>query len=191
MRKVLLTFAILSMIAIVSSASAQTTPYFQVYFDPYFTQTAADCPAAPIGSVLDTLYVVAHNFDAWVLSTDFRVQWSPYMNLLGEAAIGTPLKIGNSTDGVAVTWPSRRNGWQAIPILQVTAVWMCNDCNGIGGAMDPDSEIIVLPYPGQPNPRFKEYITEVDIFGVGMKSLICAQVPVEETTWGQIKSLYN
>ncbi|MGD8414153.1 MAG: hypothetical protein PVF33_07965 [Candidatus Latescibacterota bacterium] len=189
MRKVLLTIAILSTIAIASTASAQSTPYFQVYFDEYFTQTAADCPPGPIGSVLDTLYVVAHNFNAWVLSTDFRLQWSPYLTNLGETAIGTPLSIGNTTDGIAVTWTSRKSGWQPVPILQITVAWMCNNCDGIGGT--PESEIIVLPYPGQPDPRFKEYGTGIDIYGVGMTSLICAQVPVEETTWGQIKSLYN
>jgi hypothetical protein len=188
MRKVLLTFAIVFTIAIASSASAQT-PYFQVYFDAYFTETAADCPPPPVGHLLDTLYVVAHNFNAWLLSTDFSLQWSPYLTILGEEAIGTPLKLGNVQDGIAVTWPSRRNGWQPVPILQIPVVWMCETCDGVGGT--EQSKIIVGPYPGQPNPRFKEYGTQVDMYGVGMTSLICSQVPVEETTWGQIKALYN
>jgi len=185
MRKVLLTFAIVATIAIASSASAQT-PYFQVYFDSAMQESSADCPAAPPGSVIDTLYVVAHNFNAWVQTTDFMVDYGTHLTWLGEFAIGTPLTIGESPTGVAITWQQRRNGWAPIPMLQVTVQWQCDDCVG-----KDNSPIIVLPNPGKIAPRVVEAGTDQVIFGVGMTSLICALVPVEETTWGQIKSLYN
>jgi hypothetical protein len=188
MRKVLLTFAIVATIAIASSASAQT-PYFQVYFDQAMQESSADCPAAPLGTVVDTLYVVAHNFNTWVTATDFMVDYGTHLSWLGEFAIGTTLKLGDSPTGVAITWQSRRNGWGPIPMLQVTVLWQCNDCNGISGT--PGAEIVVLPNPGKIAPRVVETGTEQFIYGVGMTSLICALVPVEETTWGQIKSLYN
>jgi len=190
MRKVLLTFAIVATIAIASSASAQT-PYFQVYFDANMQESSAPCPSAPIGTVIDTLYVVAHNFNTWVVSTDFMVDYGAYLTFLGEFAIGTPLWLGDSPTGIAITWQQRRNGWQPIPMLQVTVMWQCNSCNGIGGPTDPGSEIVVLPNPGKLDPRVVESGTEQIIYGVGMTALVCAQVPVEETTWGQIKALYN
>lgn len=188
MRTVLLTFAIFCTIAISGTAFAQT-PTFQVYFDEGYQDAAADCPAGPIGTVLDTLHVVAHNFNVWVGAAEFMVDYSDYLTWLGEEVIGTELKIGSTPDGIAITWPGRRNGFQALEMVRVTVQWMCNDCQGIGGT--PGAEIVVMPYPGRTSPRIVEYNTQNYIDGVGMKSLVCAQVPVEQTTWGQIKSLYH
>jgi hypothetical protein len=186
MRRVLLTFAIVFTIAIAGSAFAQTTPYFQVYFDAGLKDAAADCPAAPIGTVFDTLYVVAHNFDTWIMGAEFTIDYSTLLTVVGEEAVGADLTIGQSQSGIAMVWQTPRNGYNPVVMLIVTVVWECNDCAGLD-----DTEIVVREYPDKPSPRCVDFWTEEYVDGVGMTSLICSSLPVENTSWGQIKALYH
>jgi hypothetical protein len=185
MRKVLLTFAIVFTIATASTAFAQT-PYFQLYFDEGMQEASADCPGV---GVVDTLYIVAHNFDMWIGAAEFQVDYTTHLTWLGEVAVGTDLVIGSSPTGVAISWPTPRQGFNAVDMMHVTVMWNCDNCTGIGGT--PGSEIIISEWPGKNAPRAVDWQTDVAVDGVGMTSLICAQVPVEETSWGQIKSLYH
>lgn len=188
MRRVLLTFAIVFMIAIAGSAFAQTTPYFQVYFDEDLKVAAEDCPPDPAGTVFDTLYIVAHNFDMWISAAEFAVDYGPHLSHWGERPVDTDLALGGTTgpNGVALSWPVPRSGWSAVLMMTVTVRWECSGCGGIN-----DAEIVITGIPGHPNPRAVDFNTEESVYGVGMKSLICASVPVEETSWGQIKALYH
>jgi hypothetical protein len=186
MRKVLLTFAIVSMIAMAGAASAQT-PYIQVYFDAGFQEASADCPT--VVGTLDTLYIVAHNFNMFIGAAEFMVDYTSHLTPLAEQANGTPLVIGESSTGVAISWPLPQNGFDPFLMMTVTVEWNCTDCAGIGGT--PGSELVVQAKPGKTSARAIDYYELTSVDAVGMTSLICAQVPVENTSWGQIKSLYN
>ena len=185
MRKVLSTFAIVFTIAIASTAVAQT-PYFQVYFDQGLQEASADCPGV---GVLDTLYIAAHNFDMWIDAAEFQVDYTTHLTFLGEEALNSTLVIGSSPTGVAIAWQQPQNGFNTLIMMQVYVMWNCSDCVGIGGT--PGSHIVVGPWPGKTSPRAVDWETEEDVDGVGMTSLICAQVPLEDGTWGQIKALYH
>jgi hypothetical protein len=45
--------------------------------------------------------------------------------------------------------------------------------------------------PSVVSPRFVRYSDGALIDVIGMTSLVCAQVPVEETSWGKLKALYT
>jgi hypothetical protein len=168
-----------------STAVAQT-PYFQVYFDEGLQEASADCPGV---GVLDTLYIAAHNFDMWISAAEFQVDYTTHLTWLGDAARNTELVIGSSPTGCAISWPQPQNGFNTLIMMEVTVMWNCDDCFGIGGT--PGSEIVINPWPGEPSPQAVNWQTESAVDGVGMTSLVCAQVPVEQTSWGQIKSLYH
>ncbi len=188
MKKALLTIAIVFTIAITSSAYAQT-PYFQVYFDENLQEAAANCPAGLIGSHIDTLYVVAHNFNMWISAAEFTIDYTPHLMWLGDFPVDTDLKIGDSQTGIAIAWNVPVNAFGAAVLMTATVVWMCNDCAGISGT--PGSQIVISAYPGQTDPRAVRWPDNVPFDGIGMTSLICPLVPVQATSWGQIKALYN
>ena len=184
MRKVLLTFAIVFTIAMTSAAFAQT-PYFQLYFDEGLQEASADCPGP---GVLDTLYIAAHNFDMWISAAEFQVDYPVQLTWLGEVAIGSDLVIGQSFAGVAISYPLPRPCFPSTILMRVTVMWSCDDCVGIPA---PGAEVVINEWPGEASPQAVNWQTEVAVDGVGMTSLVCAQVPVEETSWGKIKSLYH
>ena len=65
MKKHLLIFAIaVAIVSFGASATMAQVPNVQIFFDNAWQYTEANCPTAPIGTVFDTLHVVALNFDA-------------------------------------------------------------------------------------------------------------------------------
>ena len=191
MRKSLLLIAIVFTSAITGSAFAQ--PNIQIYFDDGLTLGSANCPNAPIGTVMDTLYVVANNFDAWISAVEFQVFYPPQLFFVADN-LDTPLSIGSSPTGISIAWATPKSCFGSTVLAQVLVIWQCNDCVSIvGGVPNPDAPIDIGPNPGQnlTAARAVEWPNQTTFDIVGMRSLICATVPVEETTWGQIKALYN
>lgn len=175
-----------------ATASAQTaTPYIQVYFDPGYSLTVLEgCPVDPVG----TLYVVAHNFEMWMQSIEYAIEYPPQVTWLGDAVDDQfQLKIGSSplaNGGIAITWTSRGNAFSPLLLQTASVLYNCENC------VEQNVPITVLKHPSTAwpemwkvrairNPDFAE------VWGVGMTSLLCATVPVEETTWGGIKALYG
>ncbi len=173
--------AITVMLMLVAAPLAAQTPYVQVYFDPGHTQTTSDCP----GMQIDTLYVVAHNFNAWLTAIEFSITYPAEMNWLADMA-STPLVIGNSPAGVALAFPTPVNGFDAVEVMQVMVMWQCSACGA-----STNIPLVVAPHPQTGFVRATRYPDNGFINAVGMTSLLCATVPVEETTWGQIKALYG
>jgi len=177
------------------SASAQV-PYVQAYFsvDPYTTD--ADCPGALPGTVLQDLYVVAHNFNNFLISIEYSLSLPPHLLYLGfgstaEIAIGDPVN-GIAPDfvpGVGLGWTYPQNAFAPLLISVIHTTWMCEFCadSGFGpGAVQ------VMPHgqtgslAGVSWPAFEASLL------VGMTSAVCPEpTPVEETSWGQIKALYE
>ena len=169
-----------------SAASAQI-PHLAIYFDEGLQHQQADCPADPIGTVFDTLYVVANNFGIWLNGIEFQVLYPTQLMFLGDMMVGYAISIGNSAVGIGIAFPIPLIAHVQAVVLKVNFVWMCDNC----GPENQNVPIIVLPYPGQPWIRAVEWPNLNVHVGIGVTALICATVPVQETTWGNIKALYR
>ena len=185
MRKSLLLIAIVFTIAINGSAYAQ--PNIQVYFDDGLTLGSANCPSAPIGTIPATLYVVANNFDAWISAVEFQVLYPPQLFFVADN-LDTPIVLGNTATGITIGWQVPKSCFGSTVLAQVIVTWQCNDCVG---NLDAPIDVVAHPQQGLQYARAVQWPDETTFDIVGMLSLICATTPVEETTWGQIKSLYH
>ena len=193
MKKVLVVvFAVAFGLSAVANAQV---PNVSIYFDEGLQFTQANCPAAPIGTVAQTLYVVANNFGIWMNAIEFAIVYPPQLlwtgdvdkSLEGELSIGSSPWTGSGTGGIGIAFSPPKDGFVQLVVLEVNVVWMCNDC----GPANLDAPIIVVPFEASGLVRAVRFPDLATVIGVGMTSLICATTPVEETTWGQVKALYR
>jgi len=177
-------FVALLILALGQVAMAQT-PYFQIYFDDAHTAAAADCPGAPAGTIVDTLHVVAHNLNNFFIATEFAIDYSTKLTWLGDMP-GGDLTIGQSPNGISMSWGLPVNGFSPVRVMSASVLWMCSGCAG-----SENTPVVVIPNPDTSVLAYVTWPGIVAVPAVGMTSLICATVPVEETSWGQIKALYK
>ncbi len=186
MKKALLVFAIVFTVAIAGSASAQQ-PNITIYFDEFLTEAQADCP--PVGTPhfteFATLRVVMNNFGGWLAAVEFKVNYPSQLSWLGDTYT-SDTSIGNSAAGVSLAWQSPLNAFDSVVMMTATCAWVCDGCVG-----NENVAVDVVANPNQGLLRALRWPDNVSFDVVGMRSLICATVPVEETTWGQVKALYN
>jgi hypothetical protein len=64
---------------------------------------------------------------------------------------------------------------------------MCDNCS----EANQNAPVVVVPYPDSGKIRALRYPDLFEVQAVGMKSLICATIPNEDTTWGKVKALYE
>jgi hypothetical protein len=169
-----------------SVASAQI-PNVAVYFDEGLQFQQANCPADPIGTVAQELYVVANNFGIWMSGIEYQIFYPTQLFVAGDFPIAGALSIGSSASGIGITFPIPLNAFTQAVVQTVNVVWMCNDCD----PTNQDAPIVVMPYPGQPWVRGVEWPNLNIVIAFGMTSLICSTTPVQETTWGGVKALYQ
>jgi len=180
-----MTIAIVFTIAIAGSAFAQT-PNLQIFFDEALTEAQVNCPDAPIGTVMDTAYVVANNFNMWMAAVEFQIDY-PLTKVAWLADLfDSPLHTGNSPIGVTIGWNIPKNAFGGAVMLKILFFWNCRNCGGSENTpwdVIPNSETGYL--------RAVEFGSNLAVDAVGMRSVICATTPVYETSWGQIKALYQ
>lgn len=166
-------------ICLVGVASAQT-PFVAVYFDKFGTVEETVCP----GPVIDTLYVYAYNFNAFISGIEYGISYpAAYMTWIAD--IDTqPVTIGTTPTGISMGWATPQNGFFPVPVHKVLVQWTCTGC-----ALQ--DEVAVIPHPLLGFVRATRFPDQAIIDGVGLTSLVCASVAAEESTWGQIKSLYE
>jgi hypothetical protein len=172
------------------SANAQV-PNVQVYFDPYYNHTQSDCmpPNTPA-----TLYVVANNFNMFVLGVDFMIHYPTVLSWLGDV-LPVPFpgstSLGNSPTGIGVTWALPQNGFNPLLVLAPTVLWLGCDCMQ---APPGGYQILVDGYAplGKPDPTGVRWPDYQEVPAVGMDARICPGViATESTTWGGVKALYR
>jgi hypothetical protein len=181
-----------------ATANAQTAvPFVQVYFDEGWSVTNPEsCPLAPAGTLTGTLYVVARNWNIWMQSIEYAIEYPPELVWLGDIVNpATQLKLGDSpttslSGGIAVTWRTRGNAFQPLLIQKASILWNCEGC------FTQNITLRVVKHPSTAWPenwlvRGLESPTFAEVQGVGMASVVCPTVPVEETTWGGIKAQYG
>jgi len=176
--------ALILTVVVATSVSAQV-PHLAAYFDNAQTQMAKDCPPDPVGTVMDSIFVVAHQVNSWVSAFEFGIAYPASMLWVSDTLGGSPLVIGNTPTGIAITYPLPQNAFSPYQIMKVTFVWMCSSC--VGGRED-----LVIGAGGLTGQiRAVSWPDNNLIPLTGLTSLVCADVPVYETTWGKIKSFYN
>jgi len=174
----------LLILALGQVAVAQT-PYYQIYFDDAHTIAAMDCPPGPVGTVIDTIHVVAHNFNTFFIATEFAIDYSANLLHMGDIP-GGDLVIGSSPTGITQSWGTPVMAFNPVRVMSATVLWMCSGCAG-----SENTPVVVIPNPMTSGLVFVNWPGVQAVNAVGMTSLICATVPVEETSWGRIKALYE
>jgi hypothetical protein len=186
MRKVLVILAALVLLTLGATwVNAQPIPNVQVYFtsewDAYGKTAIEECP----GFVIGTLYVVASNFNMWMSAVEYQVEYPPEVTWLADNTGG--IDIGSSPAGIATSWPLPQNAFVPCSVNDVTVLYNCEGCPR------EDIPILVVPNPGaiSGNVQAVRWPDGALIPAIGMLSYICPTVPAEETSWGQIKALYD
>jgi len=172
------------------------TPYLQVYFDDEFLYWSANCPSAPIGTVFQTIYIVGHDFDAWLNAIEYRLVLPPQLFFLGDVIPPGSLSIGTSPDGIAIAFPVPLNAYSPVLVSRVSVLWMCDHC-----LPNQERPICFDVYPSSGYLRAVRWPDLSLIYGTSGSAVICATgpgpycadlpIPVERTTWGHIKAMYR
>lgn len=182
MKRVFVIVVALGILAVgAQMASAQPQPYVMLYFDDLYTQGSADCP----GVAPDSAYIVAKNFNMFLQAIEYQVLYPPEMVWIGDV-VDPALAIGNTRDGIAESWPIPRNAFEPCRVAKVIFMWNC-----VGGCPIKNIPITIVPHPETFKLRALRWPDLVEITAIGMTSLVCATIPVEESSWGQIKALYK
>ncbi|NIM20512.1 MAG: hypothetical protein GTO51_09825 [Candidatus Latescibacteria bacterium] len=181
MRRVLIVVAALLIMSLGTSIVSAQVPYVEFVFS--HRGGSADCPPDPPGTVLDSAFVVANNFGMWMSAIEYGVSYPPEIIFLSDNTTG--LNIGSSDVGISTAWPLPQNAFDPLIVNEVKFLWNCQGC--------PETNI---PIPVGPNTAtgFLQAVRWPDnglVSAVGMTSLICSTIPIEETTWGNIKALYK
>lgn len=190
MKKILAVAFVIAILS-VSAASAQT-PFVQVFFDyGSGADPAGVCPPGPIGTVFDTVTVIAFGYDMWMTAIEYQIDYGPVLSWLADMVIPGSLVIGDSPAGITIGYPVPQNAFDPLVVQTALVLWLCDDC-----APWPDTPFPVVnghpAFAGGSIVRATRWPDVVIVDGLGMSSTICPVViPVEDTTWGQLKSLYS
>ena len=185
MRRLLLVVCVIAVLGLASGASAQI-PYVQVFFDEGASIAQKDCP----GNALDQLQVFAINYNTYIAAIKYRVSLPGCFTFLGDVVYNGALTIGTSINatGISISYPVPGDGFHPFKTQSINVFWNCTDCTG--WAISPINVIGLGPGGFVETISWPHLTTK---WGVGMVSLVCAfpPIPVEETTWGNVKSLYR
>ena len=182
MKKVLFVFSALLILSLGTSIVSAQTPNVQVFFDEYFgVPHLAECPET--SGTTGYLYVVASNFNCWISAIEYMIEYPSQLVFIVDLTGG--LDLGTSQIGLATTWPFPINGFSPVLVNKVMVTFNCQLC------FDPNIHVTAVPHPDTGFLRIVRWSDRALINGVGMLSTICSTIPAEETTWGNIKALYN
>jgi hypothetical protein len=180
-RRTLLTGLALALTLALPPASHAQTPFIAVYFDPGFSVECKDCP----GQMLDVWYVTGVGFNTMVTGAEFAIQYPPAVAWVGDLNT-PPVTIGQTPTGISMGYATPLNGYAPVGLCQVQVFWVCEGC------APPYywNLVKVVPHPctgflGWTDETFRERAA------VGRTSIICGGTPVEETTWGRVKVLFE
>lgn len=178
MRLVLLTCIAILLLVFSATAVTAQTPIVQVVFDDAYLAQTHICTNGEI----DSAFVVAKNFEAWIVGIEFAIQYPVSIPFFADT--DTPLlTMGNTASGITMVWQIPLNGY--MPVKLCTIYYRCNNCL-------PDTPIRVVPHPVSGFVRATRYPDLAFIEAIGWTSIFCPDIiPVEKTTWGTVKALYQ
>jgi hypothetical protein len=159
-----LTAALLIAFLIPAGSAAAAT--VGVYFDRELTQQSTECPNAPAGSVLDTIYVAISGLAEPIEGIEFKVDFPPEIIWLGDVYPGNALMIGQTPYGVSMAFLDPPYSPERLEILKILVLWNCESC------YTPDIPISVVAHPATESLRA---VTSDLMFEdvVGQTSIVC------------------
>jgi len=176
------TLVVVALLATAVVASAQV-PYIAVYFDPYHTQENKDCP----GLMVDVWYVAAVNFNTFITGADFAIQYPAAVTYMADLNV-PPVHVGNTLTGLSMAFALPQNGFGVLELCQVQVFWNCDHCD----TPYYNNLVKVVANPVTGFLGVTDYPNYSMIPSVGLTAIICPlAVPNEDTTWGQVKALYE
>jgi hypothetical protein len=173
------------------SADAQV-PFATVVFDDDFGKNSKDCPG---NNVLDTLTVIGANFNTFLGAIEYGISFPPSLSLIGEQflpnkviSVGTSDVTAAPDFGLTIGFGNNPvNAFATAVIHRMIVLWNCTGC-------DPPTDETVLVVANGLSGLLQGAVwpTSVLFPVLGGIAVVCpTPVPVEEQTWGQIKSLYS
>jgi hypothetical protein len=187
MKKVLAVVLAAALLSVTAVGAFAQIPFVQWYFDANMTQTSTDC--VDDGGAFHTGHVVAVNFNIFMSSVEYTISYPPSISWFADVSVNvnqlnigaTPLSLG----GVASAWTLPLGTFTPTPIMRVLFKWVCPDgCYGI-------QPIEIGPHPTG-RLSYVQFGNNVRRDAIGMISLVCPDpIPVEETSWGKVKALYE
>jgi len=172
--------AIIAVMLLPGLVQAQT-PWVGVFFEDTLHDMQMNCPGM---GIVDTVFVVAGNFNAWLSGIEYKIDYPTQLGWISD--FDTPaVTLGTTPTGISQGWGIPVNAFAPVVVTKVLVQWNCVDC------VSPDIPVDVVPHPESGFVRATDFPDYEFINGVGLRSLICSTVPTEETTWGQVKSLYS
>jgi hypothetical protein len=171
-------------------AKAQT-PTVQAYWTGGLV-ILPECPVGgddPFGNPMaGEFYVVAHNWNIWMTAIEYSIVYPPQIMFPTDILANDGwLYLGASQVGISISMPTPVSSWSDVLLETVRFIWNCSGC---------DVTDIEFRLEGHPDSHAYPLIRAADFyenehFGQGTSLWICFTTPVEETTWGGIKALYE
>ena len=171
----------LTVLTVCTSLAWAQTPTVRVYFDTQLTAESKNCPA---GGGVDSAFVVAQDFGNFIAGLELAIMFPPTMTWIADAN-KPPASIGNSVTGISMGFPLPQNAFGKLVVYTVVFNWNCTGC------LVTDDRVVVSAHPLTGFVRATQWPSLQFINAIGMTGLVCATVPVEETTWGRVKALYS
>ncbi|UCG50603.1 MAG: hypothetical protein JSW58_10370 [Candidatus Latescibacterota bacterium] len=103
-------------------------PSIALYFDQALTQQHADCPDAPPGTVLDTLYLAAFGFSTPIEGIEYKIQFPPEIMWIGFSSPERGLKIGDPINGLSMALFTPQDASSPVIIEELIILWLCEGC---------------------------------------------------------------
>jgi len=178
MKKLAIVCALTAMLAIGFSLANAQTPIVQIVFDQDLVEQTHVCTP----STMDSAFVVAKNFNIWMVGIEFAIEYPASVSWIADT--DTPeLVIGTSPSGISMAWQTPKNAYDTLKIMKI--LYFCNSC-------PDDTPIRVIPHPVSGYVRATEYPDLDYVYAIGWTSIFCPNlIPVENTTWGNVKSMYQ
>jgi hypothetical protein len=187
----------LTLAAFIPKGVESQTPGVYLYFDNQHTVACKNCPIVPIGTLMDTLYVVLDGFNEHLSSLEYSIDYPLQLLWLGDMWTSGSA-IGNSPTGILHKWATPLDATGSVLVAKVVTIWFCNDCSGGSSA-----SMCVEPHPDTGVLAAKQSPDGHKIYPYGHGLVICPSTgcdpapctsppsPVEQSTWGKIKELYD
>jgi hypothetical protein len=170
-------------VCLVGVASAQT-PYIAAFFGPNVEQATYEATCPGFGT-LDTMKVYLFNANKFVSGVDFSIDYGNNVSWILDMDPTGSVVFGATPSGFSMGWNIPQNGFFPIRIVNPLIQWVCQGCVFVN---DP---IVVQANPLTADLAFTDF-PAFDLYpATGLTALTCPTVANEETTWGQIKSLYE
>lgn len=180
-------------VAFAPAALAQV-PNVALYTDKAFQEREIEgCPEEPPGAILDTLYVVASGFNMAMASIEYRIDLSPQLWFSGDI-VPAGVAEGFSIDGIRISFATPADATGQLLVQKIEFIYGCQGCRDYKHPISiMDVPLRVLPHPESGKIQAFRWPDMAAVEAVGLPAILCPRigVPIEGSTWGAIKSLYQ